>query len=327
MPGSRVAVAALAALSLFCTQTARAQTQPAAYPAQPIKLVVPFPAGGGADTLARIVTRYMSDDLGQGFILLNVPGAGGALGFEQVARAAPDGYTLIWTSVGFAIMAATIKNLKFDTTRDFAHVSQIGQNPFVLVVNPKVPAANVRELVALAKAKPHTLNFANNGNGTLTNLVVELIKLQAGIDVVQVAYRGDNFSIADVVAGHVDAMFSNSPVSLPHVLAGKLRALAVTSPQRLGALPDLPTMAEAGVPDFQAVVWQGISAPAGTPRPILDRLHAAVKHALKQPEVDKRFGDLGSEHVGSSPDEFTALITRELKVWEDVVRRAGVKLE
>ena len=330
MRGSRAVAAMLAAmLSAMLAVTidhghgARAQT----FPGQPIKLVVPFPAGGGADTLARIVTKHMGDDLGQGFILLNVPGAGGALGFEQVARAAPDGHTLIWTSVGFAIMAATIKGLKFDPERDFAHVSQVGQNPFVLVVHPKVQAASVAELIAHAKARPGTLNFANNGNGTLTNLVVELLKLQAGIDVVQVAYRGDNFSISDVVAGHVDAMFSNSPVSLPHVAAGKLRALAVTSPQRLAVMPDLATMIEAGLPEFQAVVWQGLSAPAGTPRPVLDRLHVAVKFALRQPEVDQRFADLGSEHVGSSPDTFAGLITRELKAWSGIVRRAGIKLE
>lgn len=316
-------VAAVATGLAILSAPLRAQT----WPAQPIRLVVPFPAGGGADTLARIVTKFMGDTLGQGFIILNVPGAGGALGFEQVARATPDGHSLIWTSVAFPVMAATIKSLKFDPAKDFVHVAQVGQNPLVLVVNPAVPANSLAELIALAKAKPGSINFAHNGSGTLTNLVVEQLRLGAGVEVVQVAYRGDNFSIADVMGGHVQAMFSNSPVSLPHVANGKLKALAVTSPRRSAAVPDLPTMIEAGLPGFEAVVWQGITAPAGTPRAILDKLTEALKAALVVPEVARRFADLGSEPVGSGPDEFGAFVARELIAWADVVRRSGVKVE
>jgi tripartite-type tricarboxylate transporter receptor subunit TctC len=305
---------------LFAAGSAGAQS----YPDHPIKMVVRFPPGGGADVLVRILTNVMAADLGQSFIVINHPGAGGALAYEQAAHAAPDGYTLVWTSAGFAIMAATIPNLGFSPKRDFVHICDIAQNPLVLVVNPQLAVGSVGELIAAAKAKPNTINFANNGNGTLTNLAVELLKLQTGAPVVQVAYRGDNFSISDVLAGHVQAMFSNSPVALPHIAAGRLRALAVTSPQRMAAAPGLPTMMEAGVADFSAMVWQGFSAPAGTPRPIVERLNAAALRALQAPDVVARFNDLGAEPVGGTPEEFDELVHRQLDIWADVVRRSGV---
>jgi tripartite-type tricarboxylate transporter receptor subunit TctC len=293
------------------------------YPDHPIKMVVPFPPGGGADVLVRILANVMEADLGQSFVVINHPGAGGALAYDQAAHAAPDGYTLVWTSAGFAIMAATIPNLGFSPKRDFVHICEIAQNPLVLVVNPQLAVGSVSELIAAAKQKPNAINFANNGNGTLTNLAVELLKLQTGAPVVQVAYRGDNFSISDVLAGHVQAMFSNSPVALPHIAAGRLRALAVTSPQRMAAMPDLPTMMEAGVADFSAMVWQGFSAPAGTPRPVVERLNAAARRALEAPDVMARFRDLGAERVGGTPEAFDELVRRQLDTWADVVRRSG----
>jgi tripartite-type tricarboxylate transporter receptor subunit TctC len=291
----------------------------------PVTIIVPFPAGGGADILVRIVGKYMSENLGQPVVVQNMPGAGGALAFAQLARSAPDGHTLGWTTAGFAVMAATVPNLSFNPANDFVHVGQVAENPFVLVVNPQVPVKSVKELIELAKSKPDSLNFANNGAGTLTHLIVELLKLQAGISVAQVAYRGDNFSSSDVIAGHVQAMFSNSPVALPHVAAGRLRGLAVTSARRSPAAPDLPTMEEAGVANFKAVVWQGLSAPAGTPRPVVDRLNASARAALQVPEVIGRFKELGAERVGGTPEEFSDLVARELKVWHDVVERSGVK--
>ncbi len=278
-----------------------------AYPSRPITMVVPFPAGGGADVLVRILTRHMAEDLGQVIVVQNQPGAGGAIAFGSVARTAPDGYTLVWTSAGFAVMAVTLSNLSFNPQQDFVHICNVAENPFVLVVNPQVPATSVQKLIELAKARPGAINFAHNGTATLTNLVVELLKLQTGISVAQVAYRGDNFSVSDVIAGHVQAMFSNSPVALPHVAAGRLHALAVTSPKRSPAAPDLPTMIESGVPDFRAVVWQGFSAPAGTPQPIVDRLNAAARQALQTPEVMGRFKELGAQPIGSTPEEFDAL--------------------
>jgi tripartite-type tricarboxylate transporter receptor subunit TctC len=306
--------------TLICAP-ARVLAEP--YPNRIIKLVVPFPAGGGADVLARILTRSMSEDLGQSFLIQNQPGAGGAIAFEQVARATPDGYTLVWTSAGFAVMSVTLSNLAFKPESDFAHIAHIAQNPFVLVVNPQVPANSVRELIDLANAKPNTINFAHNGGGTLTSLAIELLKLKTGIAVGQVGYRGDNFSVSDVVAGHVQAMFSNSPVSLPHIREGRLRGLAVTTPRRSPAAPDLPTMIEAGVPGFEAVVWQGLSAPAGTPRPIVDRVNASVRRALQAPEIVAHFKDFGAEPVGSTPEEFDAFVRRQLDVWADVVKRSS----
>ena len=292
---------------------------------RPITMIVPFPAGGGADILVRILTKYMSENLGTTIVVQNQPGAGGGLAFGQVARSAPDGHTLGWASTGFAVMAATLSNLTFSPERDFVHVCDVAENPFVLVVNPQLPVKSVQELIDLAKAQPNKLNFAHNGAATLTNLVIELLKLQAGIEVTQVAYRGDNFSVTDVIAGHVQAMFSNSPVALPHVAAGRLRGLAVTSPRRSSAAPDLPTMVESGFPDFKAVVWQGFSAPAGTSREVIDRLNASARQALQAPEVVARFQELGAERVGNTPEQFAQLVTRELDVWSDVVRRSGVK--
>ena len=292
---------------------------------RPITMIVPFPAGGGADILVRILTKYMSENLSQTIVVQNMPGAGGGLAFGQVARATADGHTLGWASTGFPVMAATLSNLSFKPESDFVHICNVCENPFVLVVNPQVPVNSVKELVDLAKARPGSLNFAHNGAATLTNLVVELLKMQAGIEVAQIAYRGDNFSVADVIAGHVQAMFSNSPVALPHVASGRLRALAVTTPKRSSAAPNLPTMAESGFPDFKAVVWQGFSAPAGTPRDVVDRLNASAREALQAPEVVKRFQELGAERVGSTPEEFAKLVSAELAVWSDVVRRSGVK--
>ncbi len=317
------AVALLSAAAVLAPAVTRAQS----FPNHPIKMIVPFPAGGGADVLARILSKYMNESLGQNIVIENHPGAGGAIAFEQTARSAADGYTLVWTTAGFPVMAATLTNLNFDPAHAFVHICDVAENPFVLVVNPNVAAKSVKELLDLAKARPDTLNFANNGNGTLTNLVIELLKLKTGIRVVQVAYRGDNFSSADIIAGHADAMFSNSPVALPHIKAGQLRGLAVTSPKRSPAAPDLPTMIEAGVPDFTTVIWQGFSAPAGTPRSVVDKLNAAARRALRAPEVIARFKDLGAERVGSTPEEFEKLVSEELTRWADVVKQADVKIQ
>lgn len=292
---------------------------------RPITMIVPFPAGGGADILVRILTKYMSENLEHTIVVQNEPGAGGALAFAQVARSDPDGHTLGWTSAGFPVMATTLSNLSFNPRTDFVHICEAAENPFILVVNPQVPAKSVKELIDLAKAHPGSLNFANNGAGTLTNLVVELLMLQTGISVVQVAYRGDHFSITDLVAGQVQAMFSNSPVALPHIAAGRLRGLAVTSARRSSAAPDLPTMEEAGVPSFEVTIWQGFSAPAATPKPIVEKLNASMRQALQVPDVIERFKGLGVQRIGSTPEQFSALVAREIETWGDVVRRSGIK--
>jgi tripartite-type tricarboxylate transporter receptor subunit TctC len=309
------------AAAVSSPMTARAQFDSS----RPIILIVPFPPGGGADVLVRILTKYMADNLNQAIVVENQPGAGTALAFAHVAHAAPDGHTLGWSSAAFPVMAATLPNLSFSPQNDFVHICDVAENPFVLVVNPALPIKSVKDLIDYAKAKPNALNFAQNGAATLTNLVVELLKIQAGIQVTQVAYRGDNYSITDVIAGQVQAMFSNSTVALPHVAAGRLRALAVTSAKRSAAAPDIPTMIESGYPDFKVVVWQGISGPAGMSKDVVNRINASAREALKVPEVAARFDALGAEQVGSTPEQFAALVGRELQVWSDVVRQSGVK--
>lgn len=317
----RAALFAFAALAMPLSATsARAQ----AYPDRPIKLLLPFPAGGGADVLARTLTQAMSQDLGQQIVVENRPGAGGAIGFAEATKAAPDGYTLVWTSISLPVVAATIPNLNFKPT-DFTHISKTAENPFVLVVNPQLPAKSVKELVALAKSKPNELNFAHNGTGTLTKLILSLFAVETGIQLNEVAYRGDNFSATDVIAGHVKGMFSNSPVALPHMQSGAMRALAVTSPKRSPQAPDVPTMAEAGVPNVQAVVWHGLSAPAGTPKPIVEKLNAAVNKALKKPEVIASFEKLGSTPAGSTVAEYEKLNKDELAYWADVAKKTAGK--
>lgn len=312
-------VAALAA-PLFAAKPVYAQS----YPERPVKLLVPFPAGGGADVLARTVTQVMSQDLGQQIVIENRPGAGGALGFAEAAKAAPDGYTLVWTSISLPVVAATIPTLNFNPAA-FAHISKTAENPFILVVNPQLPAKSVKELVALAKSKPNGLNFAHNGTGTLTKLVLSLFAIDTGIALNEVAYRGDNFSATDVIAGHVQGMFSNSPVALPHMANNAMRALAVTSPKRSPQAPDVPTMAEAGVPTVQAVVWHGISAPAGTPKPIIDKINASVNKALKNPDVVASFQKLGSTPAGSTVAEYEKLNKDELTYWAEVAKKTAGK--
>jgi tripartite-type tricarboxylate transporter receptor subunit TctC len=217
-------------------------------------------------------------------------------------------------------MAATMPSLEFNPATDFTHIAEVAENPFILVVNPLLPAHSVGELVALAKAKPNTLNFAHNGPGTLTRLMLSLFQLRTGIEVGNISYRGDNFSIADVISGQVQGMFSNSPVALPHLISGQVRGLAVTSAKRSAAVPDLPTMAEAGVPDFQAVIWHGLSGPAGLPRPIIDRLNAALNKALADPQILTQLKTLGVEPVGGTPEEFQSVVSKELTFWASIAK-------
>jgi tripartite-type tricarboxylate transporter receptor subunit TctC len=318
MRTAKMALALMCGLLGCAPIASHAQT----YPNRVIKMIVPFPAGGGGDVLARIVTHYMSEDLGQQIVVMNQPGASGALAFQEVARTDPDGYTLIWASTGFPVMAATIQKLAFNPATDFTHIAKVAENPFILVVNPDLPVKNVADLLALAKAKPNTLNFAHNGPGTLSKLTLALFQLQAGIEVGDVSYRGDNFSIADVVAGHVQGMFSNSSVALPHIADGKVRGLAVTSAKRSDAAPDLPTLQEAGLADFKSVAWHGISGPAGIPRPIVDRLNASIVKAMANPDVIARSKGLGVDPDPSTPDQFQDLVAKELVYWASVAKRA-----
>ncbi len=313
-----LALTFLWALTAFAPQPSYAGS----YPDKPIKMIVPFPAGGAGDVLARIITGAMAKDLGQNFVVINHPGAGGSLAMEQVVRAKPDGYTLAWTSIVFPVMAATMHNLPFNPKTDFTHIAEVAANPFILVVNPKLPVKSVGDLIKLAKAKPNSINLAHNGVGTLTSLAITLLQMQTGIKVVPVAYRGDNFSIADVIAGRVQGMFSNSPVALPHIKAGQLRGLAVTSATRLPAAPNLPTMMQAGVPDFDVTIWHGVSGPANMPRPIVERINKAVNKALADPDVIAREKQLGVQPIGGTPQHYQAVMKKQLVLWASIVKRA-----
>jgi tripartite-type tricarboxylate transporter receptor subunit TctC len=319
---SRLAVGIVAGLAL--AGPAKAQD----YPTKPIRLVVPFAAGGATDVLARLVGERLTASLGQQVVVDNRPGAGGNIGSDLVARAEPDGYTILMGAVGtHAINPSLYPKMPYDPVKDFAPVTLVASVPNVLVVNPEVPAKSVQELIDLAKAKPGELNFASSGNGTSIHLSGELFKAMTGTDIVHVPYKGSGPAVTDLLGGQVQMMFDNMPSSLPHVKAGKLRALGVTSAKRSPALPEVPTIAEAGVPGYDATSWFGILAPAGTPEPVVTRLQGAIVQALGEPEMRQRMADLGAEPVGDTPAEFGQFITAELAKWAKVVNDAGVKLE
>ncbi len=319
---SRLAVGIVAGLAL--AGPAKAQD----YPSKPIRLVVPFAAGGATDVLARLVGERLTASLGQQVVVDNRPGAGGNIGSDLVARAEPDGYTILMGAVGtHAINPSLYPKMPYDPVKDFAPVTLVASVPNVLVVNPEVPANSVQELIDLAKAKPGELNFASSGNGTSIHLSGELFKAMTGTDIVHVPYKGSGPAVTDLLGGQVQMMFDNMPSSLPHVKAGKLRALGVTSAKRSPALPEVPTIAEAGVPGYDATSWFGILAPAGTPEPVVTRLQGAIVQALGEPEMRQRMADLGAEPVGDTPAEFGQFIAAEIAKWAKVVNDAGVKLE
>jgi tripartite-type tricarboxylate transporter receptor subunit TctC len=325
----RAVVAALAsalpAVALAFATPAAAQS----YPERPVRIVVPFPPGGSNDVIARILAQKLSADLGQQFIVENRAGAGGNTGAESVVRSAPDGYTLLLAAPGpLAINPTLIAKLPFDPAKDFAPVALVASVPIILMVHPGVAAQNVKDLIALAKKQPGKLNFGSSGIGATNHLAGELFKNLAEIDIAHVAYRGAAPAMNDLLGGHIPILFDNMPAVLPHMKAGKVRALAVASAKRVSALPDLPTVAEAGpLPGFEATAWFGLVAPAKTPEPVLARLSQAVEKALADPDVTKRFAELGAEPGGAVGAKFGAFLQAETAKWADVIRKANVKVE
>jgi len=314
------AFAALASIAM----PAQAQT----YPTKPIRLVVPFPAGGTTDILARAVAQKLSETLGQQVIVDNRPGAGGNIGSELVARSAPDGYTLLMGTVGtHAINVSLYPKLPYDPVKDFTPIVLVAGVPNVLVVNPSLPARSVAELIAYAKANPGKLNFASSGSGTSIHLSGELFKVLTGVQMTHVPYKGSAPALTDLVGGQVQLMFDNLPSSLAFIKAGKLRALAVTSKTRAAALPDVPTMVEAGVPDFEASSWFGILAPAGTPRDIVVRINAEVAKWLATPDAREKLAGQGAIAAGGAPEDFARHIASETAKWARVVKASGAKVE
>ena len=298
------------------------------YPAKPIRLIVPFAAGGGNDNVARLVGKRLADGLGQPVLVDNRPGAGGVVGAELAAKSAPDGYTLFLGGVGsHAINPNLHEKLPYDPIRDFAPVVLLAQAPLILVVHPSVPVNNVAEFIAYARAHPGRLNFASNGNGSSSQLAAVMFDSMAGIDLVHVPYKGLAPALSDLLSGQVQLMFSSVVAILPHIKAGKLRGLAVTGAKRLASMPELPTIAESGLPGYEASSWYGILAPAGTPRDIVVRLNAELAKALEQPEVRSSLLAEGAEPVGGSPERFAAHILAEKERLGKLIRDAHIRLE
>ena len=297
------------------------------YPARAIRLIVPSAPGGGTDITARIVAPRLSEYLGQQVVVENRAGAATMIGGEAVARATPDGYTLLMGISTLAINPAMYRKVAYDALKDFAPISQVVALSNVLVTHPSLPAKNVKELVALAKARPNQLDFASAGVGTNPHLTMELFLSMTGTRMTHVPYKGSGQGIIDVLAGHVPVMAPSVPTALTYVKAGRLRALGVSGAKRTNAAPDVPTIAEAGVPGYEATQWFGILAPSGTPRPIIDRLHRETVRALRDSEVRSRLIADGADPVGSSPEEFAAYLRSETLKWAKVVKDVGIKPE
>jgi tripartite-type tricarboxylate transporter receptor subunit TctC len=301
---------------------------PADYPNRPVRWIVPFAPAGPTDLMSRAVAEKLSQRLGQQFVVDNRAGAGGNIGAEVVAKAAPDGYTLMIGHVGtHAINVTLYPRIAFDPVRDFTPITLIATLPLALVVHPSVPAKDAKELIAHAKARPGQLNFASAGNGGPTHLTGELLKSSAGIDIVHVPYKGNAAALLDLVAGRVQMMFSNMLTAMPHVRAGKLRAIGISSAKRSPQAPELPTIAESGVPGFAAVPWYGVLGPPSLPRPIVSKLNTEIARALAQPDMQERFVAQGVDLQSSTPEQFAALIKSEVIKWRKVVRDAGAKVD
>jgi len=294
------------------------------YPNHPIRLIIPFPPGGSNDVVGRLVAKQLSIKLGQQVIVDNRGGAGGVIGTEAAAQATPDGYTLLVVSLAHAVNPSLYK-LNYDPIKSFTPISIMATGPNVLVVNPDLPVHSVKELVALAKEKPGTLDYASAGVGSFQHLGGELFKLVAGVDLQHVPYKGGGPAMQDVIAGHVKIMFSSLVQTTPFIKSGQLRALGVGSRERNPILPDVPTIAEAGVPGYQADNWWGIVAPAGLPQPIVDKLYAAVQDVLKSPELTEAFAREGAAAVTMTTAEFGAYIQSEMAKWARVVKEGNIK--
>ncbi len=299
----------------------------AAYPDKPIRIVLGFPGGGGSDVLLRSITPGLADALGQTVIVDNRPGAGGNLAMEAVARAEPDGYTLLMGSPGLATNPFLYKNLAFDPLKDFAPIGMVGSVQNVLVVRPSLPVDSVADLVRYAKAHPGVLNVASSGTGTSLHLAAELFKRDADVNIVHVPYKGGAPAMTDLLGGRVDMMFNVLPNALPQIKAGKLKALAVTGAERAPTLADVPTMQEAGIKGYTATTWNGLLAPAGTPPDIVNKLNAALHKVLSAPETRKRFDEMGQDVVMDTPAQFAQTIKDETAKWKAVIQEGGIQAQ
>ena len=319
----------LAALFAACGLLAAPQlAQAQSYPARPIRLIVPFGPGSTVDIMARALSQPLLEQTGQSIVVDNKPGAGGTLGVDAIAKAPKDGYTIgIGTTGPLTINPALQAKMPFDTLTDLAPVSLVATGPNAVLVHPQVPAKNVKELIAYARANPGALNFASSGVGSTNHLAGELFKSVAGIQMVHVPYKGNGEALADLLAGRVQVLFSGLPPVISQVQAGRARAIAIAGPARAASLPDVPTVAEAGLPGAEVLVWYGVLAPAGTPKEILTRLQGEVAKAMARPDIRARFTEAGSDPVSSTPEEFSRMIRADLAKWKQVINTANIKVE
>ncbi len=318
---------AVTGASLVVVLVAMAAHAAETFPSRPIRLISPFAAGGGNDMISRAVAQALTRNLGHSVVVDNRPGANTIIGMELVAKSPPDGYTLIMTGSTVAINATLHANLPYDSLRDFAAVTQIAATPLIVAVHPSLPVAGVRELIALAKARPGELNFPSAGVGNVSHLAGELFNVMAGVRLVHVPYKGSAPATADLLAGRVSVVFNSAFAMLPFVKSGRLRALAVSGRARSALLPAVPTVNEAGVPGYEASTWYGLLAPAATPRAVIDRLQAETVKALTADDVRRRLIEDGLEPVGSTPAEFGAYIRTEIAKWARVISVAGIAIE
>ncbi len=319
----RVLFFLVAWIPVFTGMTVSAQS----YPAKPIRIVVPYPPGGFNDTLGRTLAAKFTESWGQPAIVENKPGANTLIGSDFVAKSPPDGYTLLIVAFPFAVTPSLIKNMPYDTVKDFIPVILAAQSPNILVVNPELPVKSVGELIALAKSKPDGLSYASTGNGSSNHISMELFKSLAGVKLVHIPYKGSAPAVTDLLGGQVQVMFDNTPNVMPQVKAGRLRALAQSGLTRSSIAPELPTVAEAGVQGYEVTVWFGLVAPAGTPREVIVKLNIEVLKILAMPDVRDRFLAQGVEPMGSTPEQFGEHIRAQMAKWGKVVRDAGVQAE
>jgi len=313
----------LACFTTALSAAALAQT----YPAKPVRVIIPWPPGGGADIVGRALAQRLSEHFRQQFVVDNRPGASGNVGTEVAARSPADGYTLLVIGANHATNTHLYSRLAFDPVKDFAPVSLLTGAPNILVVHPSLPARSVKEVLALARARPGQMSYGSAGNGTTGHLAMELLRMHAGVQMTHVPYKGGSQFLTDLVGGQVSLGFENVLSSSPLIRSGRLRGLASTGSKRSPALPDIPTVAESGVPGFEVVLWQGLLVPAGTPRAIVDQLHAATVASLQTPQLRERFAQLNVEAIGSTPEEFAAYLRNDLEKWGKVIRAIGVRLD
>ncbi|MFW7348951.1 MAG: Bug family tripartite tricarboxylate transporter substrate binding protein [Pigmentiphaga sp.] len=328
LPRARRAAAFAALMASAAAGVAHAQDAASGYPNRPLRLVVPFTPGGSTDILGRTIGQQLNQAWGQAVVVENVPGAGGSIGADKVAKAPADGYTLLMGHIGtLAVTPSLYAKLPYDPVKAFAAVAWVARVPNVLVVHPSVQAKNLPELIAYAKAHPDALNYGSGGNGSAAHIATEYLKLQSGASMQHVPYKGTAPAVNDLVAGHIKVMFTGVPAVIAQIKAGQLRPIAVSSPRRIKMLPDVPTVAESGYPGFEADQWYGVVAPAGTPREVVAKLNRQINRSLSSPEIEQRLTGEGAEATPNPPEVFAKLIATEIARWRPVIEKGGVKVD